>query len=194
VWYAEYDGIWTVREFVVGPAHRVAVGPFELTMREAGHLTEPPALEGIVAITLRAFEAQWEQDAQPRLHALATLSLPAETHAGILYCRQPFPAVFKRNEAASDIYTEYAAGIGRRSFEVFADRTLVAPYDAVIPVGDTDELLRAIHEGVGPDGEPIEPRLRPEEITHAVFEVHWERYALARLRELSLWSSDGQDG
>jgi hypothetical protein len=88
-------------------------------------------------------------------------------------------------EAASDIYYKYTAGVARRSFEVYADHTLVAPYDIGIPEGDTDEMLRAVYEGFAPDGAPIDPRLRPAEIGHAAFEEVWEHLAILRLRELA---------
>ncbi len=184
-WYAEYDGIWTVREFVVCLDHRTAVAPFDLALRGPGHPTELPALAGIAPISLRAFESVWEQFAQARLHELALAHAEGGVDAGSWYFHVPFPAELKTDEAASDIYTEYAAGVARRSFEVFADHTLVAPYDVGVPEGDIDEMFHAVREGVGPDEEPIDPRLRPQEISHAIFETSWEQWALPRLRVLA---------
>jgi hypothetical protein len=193
-WYGEYDGIFPVREFVIRPGNRIAVAPFDMPFRGPDHPTEPPALAGSAPISLQEFEALWEQFAQPRLHALAvTRSAPAG-EASIRYFREPFPAEFKRNEAASDIYTEYAAGVARRSFEVFAEHALVAPYDVVTPEGDVDDVLLAAHEGRLAEGELIDPRLRPEEIHQAVFEALWEQWALPRLRALAELSSNKPDG
>ncbi len=198
-WYAEYDGIWTVREFVVCPDHRTAVAPFELTLRGPSHATEPPALAGISVVAWRDFESLWEQFAQARLHELAVVhpdrvEKVEDAETAICYFRMPFPAVLKRDEATSAIYTEYAQGVARRSFEVFADHTLVAPYEVGIPEDGTDEMLRAAYEGVAPDGAPIDPRLRPEEISHAAFETVWEQHALARLRALAESLSSTQNG
>jgi hypothetical protein len=188
-WYGEYDGIFTVREFVVRPDDHALVAPFDMPFRGLGHPTEPPALAGIAPLSMQEFEALWEQVAQPRLHALAVAQSTVAADASIRYFRSPFPAGFKIAEATSDIYTEYAASVARRSFEVFTSHTLVAPYDVGIPELDSDEMLRAAHEALAPDGAPIDPRLRPEEIRHAVFEAHWEQQALLRLRELADLSS-----
>ncbi len=150
-WYGEYDGIFTVREFVVSPDDHAAVAPFDVPFREPGHPTEPPALAGIAPTSLQEFEALWEQFAQPRLHALAVAPPAVADDTSIRYFRSPFPAEFKVSEATSDIYTEYAVGVARRSFEVFTDRTLVAPYDVGIPEVDSDAMLRAAHEALAPD-------------------------------------------
>ena len=72
---------------------------------------------------------------------------------------------------------------------MFADHSLVAPYDLGIPEVDIHEMLAAVHEASARDGVPIEPRLRPEEISHAAFEDLWEQWALPRLRELAEVSS-----
>jgi hypothetical protein len=184
-WYGEYDGILTVREFVIRPDSSAAVAPFDVPFRGPGHPTEPPALPGIAPISLQEFEALWEQIVQPRLHELAGARPARAGDGSIRYFRSPFPAEFKAAEATSDIYIEYAAGMARRSFEVFADRTLVAPYDVGTPEVDSDEMLRAVREALDPDGAPIDPRLRPEEIRHTVFEELWEQRALPRLRELA---------
>lgn len=184
-WYGEHDGIYTVREFIIRADNRTMVAPFDLAFCMPGHPTEPPALLGIAAISLRDFEALWEQYSQPRLNELA-VAPPAQTADGnARYFHQPFPDDFKVAEAASDIYAEFAADVARRSFEVFADRTQVAPFDALIPDVSTAEMLRAAYEAVDLDGETIDPLLRPEEIGHAAFETQWEQHALPRLRMLA---------
>jgi hypothetical protein len=196
-WYGEYDGTFTVREFVIRPDNSAAVAPFDLPFREPGHPTEPPDIEGIALISLQAFEAQWEQVAQPRLHALADAHPAQAGQAGdesIRYFHSPFPADFKLAEGSSDIYCEYAAGVARRSFEVFADHTLVAPYDVGTPEVDIGDMLLAAHEGRLAEGELIDPRLRPEEVSHAMFEALWEQWALPRLRELAALPSSTRDG
>ncbi|HEX6540953.1 MAG TPA: hypothetical protein VF040_04300 [Ktedonobacterales bacterium] len=184
-WYGEYDGIFPVREFVIRLGNRAAVAPFEMPFRGPDHPTEPPALASIAPVSLQEFEALWEQFAQPRLHALAVTRSAPVSDASIRYFRSPFPAEFKAPEATSDIYTEYAAGVARRSFEVFTDHTLVAPYDVGIPEVDVDDVLLAAREGRLAEGELIDPRLRPEEMSHAVFEALWEEQALPRLRVLA---------
>lgn len=131
LWYCEYDGIFTVREFIVCSDGRTAVAPFDLTFRGAGHPTEPPANIGIEPIAWRTFESLWAEFAQVRLHELALERGEAVAHADIGYFRMPIPADLKIGEAESDIYVEYAQGVGRRSFEVFADHTLVALHDVV---------------------------------------------------------------
>lgn len=184
-WFGEDDGIFSVREFVVRPGNHVVVAPFDIPFRDPGHPTEPPPLAGIELISLSAFQWMWEQVAQPHLNELARARPALTRDVSIHYFRQPFPAEFKAAEAASDIYTEYAAGVARRSFEVFADYTLVAPFDVGIPDVDVAVVLQAMHEGLDLDGEPLDPRLRPEEISHAVFEAQWEQHALPRLRSLA---------
>ena len=192
-WYGEHNGTFSVREFVIGPDHRAAVAPFELPFRGPGHPTEPPELANIASVSLQVFESQWEQFAQPRLHELALARPAVAVDASIRYFHSPFPAEFKADEAASAIYSEYAAGVARRSFEVFADRALVAPYDVAIPEVDSDEMLLAAREARTRDGVPIDPRLRPEEISHAVFEAQWEQQALPRLRMLAALSPSTRD-
>lgn len=194
-WYGEYDGIFTVREFIIRPDGSAAVAPFDAPFREAGHPTEPPIVQGVTPISLQEFEALWERFAQPQLHELAADHLTAAGDADIRYFRSPFPAEFKVNEAASDIYTEYAAGVARRSFEVFADHhTLVAPYDMGAGEISGDEMLRLAREGqLTADGEPIEPPLRPEEISRAAFEMLWERHAIPRLHDLAKSAAGGQN-
>lgn len=184
-WYGECDGIYTVREFVVYSDNRLAVAPFDVPFRGPGHPTAPPALAGIAPISLHMFESLWEQFAQPRLHEISVARSAADTVASTKYFRTPFPAAFKLAEGASDIYAEYAAGVARRSFEVFAGRTLVAPFDVGIPEYDAAEMLRAAREALAPDGESIDPLLRHREISHAVFEALWEQHALPRLRALT---------
>lgn len=189
-WYGEYDGIFTVREFVVrSDAHvaddRVAVAPFDMPFREPGHPMEPPTLTDIVPISLQEFESLWEQFVQPRLHALAVARPALANDGSIRYFRSPSPAEFNPPEAASDIYTEYAAGVARRSFEVFADYTLVASYDVVIPEVSIDDMLLAAHEGRLAEGDLIDLRLRPQEVSHAVFEALWEQWAIPRFRVLA---------
>jgi hypothetical protein len=191
-WYGEYDGIFPVREFVIGPGNRTAVAPFAMPFRGPDYPTEPPALARIVPISLQAFEPLWEQFAQVRLHELASAHPAVAVDVSIRYVHAPFPAEVKRDEAASDIYTEYAAGVARRSFEVFADHTLVAPYDVGTPEVDIDDVLLAAHEGRLAQGELIDPRLRPEEVSHAVFEMLWEQQAIPRLRVLSALSPTTQ--
>ena len=192
-WYGEYSGIFPVREFVIRPDNRAAVAPFEVPFRGPDHPTEPPALASIAQVSLQAFESLWEQFAQVRLHELA-VALPAvAVDASIRYFHSPFPAEFKIDEATSDIYIEYAAGVARRSFEVFADHTLVAPYDVGTPEVDIDDMLLAAHEGRLAAGELIDPRLRPEEVSHAGFEALWEHWALQRLRVLAALSASTRD-
>ncbi len=116
---------------------------------------------------------------------LAVASMNPVDDPSIRYFHSPFPAEFKIAEAASDIYTEFAGGVARRSFEVFSARTLVAPYDGGIPVMGTDEMVRATNEELGLSGASIEHGLRPMEIRHAQFEELWEEHALPRLRELA---------
>jgi hypothetical protein len=186
------QGIYSVREFVLGPGGRAAVAPFERPFRGLGHPTEPPDLAGIATVSLQEFESQWEQCAQPRLHALATARPAAAVDASIHYFRAPFPADFKVNEAGSDIYTEYAGGVARRSFEVFADHTLVAPYDMGIPEPGIDDVLLAAREGRLAEGALIDPQLRPEEVSHSVFEALWEHWALPRLHVLAALSPSTQ--
>lgn len=196
-WYGEYDGIFPVREFVIRPGNRIAVAPLEMPFRGPDHPTQPPALASIAPVSLQAFESQWEQFAQPRLHALAVARPAAAVDASIRYFHSPFPAAFKaafkRDETSSDIYTEYAAGAARRSFEVFADHTLVAPYDVGTPEVASDDVLLAALEGRLAEGELIDPRLRPEEVSHAVFEALWEQRALPRLRVLAALSPSTRD-
>jgi hypothetical protein len=192
-WYGEYNGIFPVREFVIGPDHRTMVAPLELPFRGPDHPTEPPARANIASVSLRLFESRWEQFAQPRLHEFARARSAVAVDASIRYFRSPFPAECKADEAASDIYTEYAAGVARRSFEVFADCALVAPYDVAIPEVDSDEMLLAAREARTRDGVPIDPRLRPEEIRHVVFEAQWEQQALPRLRVLAALSPSTRD-
>jgi hypothetical protein len=193
-WYGEYDGIFTVREFVVRQDEHALVAPFDMPFREPGHPTEPPALAGIAPISLQTFETLWEQCAQPRLQALTRVRPAPVADTSVRYFRSPFPNEYKVSEATSDIYTEYAAGVARRSFEVFADHTLVAPYDVGIPEVDSDEMLQAAHGGLAPDGALIDARLRPKEIRHDMFETLWEQRALPRLHELAELSSSTRDG
>jgi hypothetical protein len=184
-WYGEYDGIFTVREFVICPDDRPAVAPFDMPFRGPDHPTEPPDLAGIAPISLQEFEALWEQFAQPRLHVFAFARPLRANDESIRYFRQPFLAEFKIAEGTSDIYTEFAAGVPRRSFEVFAERALVAPYDTGIPDVDTDEMLESVQQGLDAEGEPMDPRLHPEEIRHTLFEALWEQHALPRLRAIA---------
>lgn len=184
-WYSEYDGIFTVREFVIYPDDRLAVAPFDMPFRGPDHPTEPPDLAGIAPISLQKFEALWEQFAQPRLHALAVAHPLLANDESIRYFRQPFPAELKIAEGTSDIYTEFAAGVPRRSFEVFAGRALVAPYDTRLPDVDTDGMLESVQQGLDAEGEPMDPRLRPEEIRHTMFEALWEQNALPRLQAIA---------
>jgi hypothetical protein len=193
-WYGEYDGNFPVREFVVRQDDHALVAPFDLPFREPDYPREPPALAGVAPISLQEFEALWEQVAQPRLQALAVARPDPALDASIRYFRSPFPAEFKASEATSEIYTEYAASVARRSFEVFADHTHVAPYDVGTPEVDIDVVLLAAHEGRLAEGDVIDPRLRPEEIHHAVFEAAWEEWALPRIRELVESSSSTPDG
>ena len=185
IWYGEYDGIFAVRECIVCPGSRTDVAPFDVKFHEASHPTGPPVITGIERISWHTFESLWAEYSQARLDELALEHGDTVVRADIGYFRMPFPVELKIGEAASDIYVEYAQGAGRRSFEVFADHTLVAPYDIRIPEGDTEEMLRVAREGVDADGDIIDPLLRPVRISHADFEARWEQHALPRLQLLA---------
>jgi hypothetical protein len=138
-----------------------------------------------VPISFGAFEALWEDLAQVRLREAAATQASSAREDDAYYFRGPFPAELKTREGASDIYYEYAGGVARRCFEVFADHTLAAPFDIVIPENGTDDMLGAARLGVDEDGEQIDPRLRPQEVGHGVIERLWEQQALPRLRVLA---------
>lgn len=190
-WYAEYDGIFTVREFLLTGTNTVLVAPYDCSIHDRKDPWHLPDIPGLVRIPLAEFEELWEQQAQAHLNELAA-STRSETFEPLHYFLSPFPAVFKScGEGSSRLYSEYVSDISRRHFEVRDDdAAAVAPFDIGTPEVDGTVVLRAAREGADEVGEPIDPRLRPVEISHAEFEELWERSALPRLRMLA--STDGE--
>ncbi len=184
-WYAEYMGILTLREFVEQPDGTALAAPFDMPFAALRDDEEPPDVPDVSRISLYEFENVWERSAQLRLHQLADLESHAMVSGTVFYIRSPFPAELKVNEGASDIYTEYVAGWAHRSFEVWADCVLVAPVNGGVPEVSGYDELRAAYQGIDVDGSPIPPPLRPEEISHRVFEALWEVHALPRLRTIA---------
>lgn len=193
-WYGEYVGIFPTRQFVVADAGAVAVAPFDLPFgydkdSRATVAGQPPAvkdrlppLAGVEHISLADFERSWELRAQPRCHDLAQHAgrapeIPQDGNA-TMYFASPFPASLKGiddTEGDSTIYVEYADGIGRRSFELWANGEV-----EVSSPGDLSgaELLVAARTGLAWGEEIIDPSLRPVLITHGEFEALWERYVI----------------
>jgi hypothetical protein len=197
IWYGEYSGIFPTRQFAVADAGAVAVAPFDLPFgfdKDSRALVHGlplsmkdrlPPLAGVKPISFAGFERMWESHAQPRFHELAqhagqVSAIPQDGDA-TLYVASPFPASFKGRddtEGDSTLYFEYAAGIGRRSFELWANGEVWVSDPG--EVGGAETLVAA-RDGMDWSGEEIEPGLRPLLITHAEFEALWERYAIPYL-------------
>ncbi len=194
-WYGEYSGIFPTRLFVVADAGAVAVAPFDLPF---GHDKDPratvdgqppavvdrlPPLAGVEHISLADFERPWELHAQPRCHDLAQHAgqapeIPQDGNA-TMYVASPFPASFKGiddTEGDSTIYVEYADGIGRRSFELWANGEVEVSGPGEISGAEVLVAARTGHLWSGE--EIIDPSLRPFLITHGEFEALWERYVI----------------
>jgi hypothetical protein len=185
MWYVEYEGWPAVRQFVITVDDLGRVAPFDLPFHDRTSPDGAPEVSGITVIDRATFEEAWARWAQPRLHEVAREPLALEVLATreLHYFCDPFPAELKgQGESGSLLYTEYSAGIARRHFEVWGDgRVAVAPFDVKVPEMNGDEVLRIVHEGVDAEGEPVDPQLRGEEITHTVFEAEWERLAFPSL-------------
>lgn len=191
VWYGEYCGIFSAREFIIWTDGRVEVAPFDFPFRqETRNPVHPPDLPGVTPVAYSVFEALWERTAQPRLHVLAqahTEPLPDEAH--IHYFHSPFPAEFKFNEGSSDIYAEFAGGVARREVEVWENEAVVSPYECGLADMGAEVYLNAARGGVDELGEPVDLKLRPREISHLEFEAQGEAHGLPRLRALAAQSS-----
>jgi hypothetical protein len=196
-WYGEYSGIFPTRQFAVAGAGAVAVAPFDLPFgfdkdsRALAHglplsvKDRRPPVAGVNPISFADFERLWEAHAQPRIHELAQragqVSVIPQDGDATMYVASPFPASFKGRDGAegdSTLYCEYAAGIGRRSFELWASGEVWVSGPG--EVGGAETLVAA-RDGLDGSGEEIESGLRPLLITHAEFEALWERYAIPYL-------------
>ncbi len=182
-WYAEYQGIFPTRLFVVADAGAVAVAPFDLPFGpdkewRATVDGQPPAVEdrlpplaGVEHISFVDFERAWELRAQPRFHDLAQHTM---------YVASPFPASFKAiddTEGDSTLYFEYADGIGRRSFELWASGEVWVSGPGELSGA---KLLEVARSGRHWNGEEL-GALRPFLITHGEFEALWEQYVIPYL-------------
>jgi hypothetical protein len=196
-WYGEYSGIFPTRQFTVASAGAIAVAPFDLPfgfdkdLRALAHglpssvKERLPPLAGVEPIPFADFERLWESHAQPQINELAQHSgqmsaIPPDGDA-TMYVASPFPASFKGSddtEGDSTLYCEYAAGIGRRSFDLWASGEVWVSGPGELGGA---EMLVAARDGLGWSGEEIEPGLRPLLIPHAEFEAVWERYAMPYL-------------
>ncbi len=185
-WYAEYSGISPTRLFVVADTGAVAVAPFDLPFGpdkdpRATVDGQPPAvndrlppLAGVEHISFADFERPWELRAQPRCHDLARAG------DATMYVASPFPASFKGiddTEGDSTLYFEYADGIGRRSFELWASGEVWVSGPGELSGA---KLLEVARSGRHWNGEEL-GALRPFLITHGEFEALWERYVIPYL-------------
>jgi hypothetical protein len=195
-WYGEYSGIFPARLFVVADAGAVAVAPFDLPFGpdkewRATVDGQPPAVNdrlppvaGVEHISCADFERPWELRAQPRCHDLAqhagrVLEIPRDGDV-TMYVASPFPASFKAiddTEGDSTLYFEYADGIGRRSFELWASGEVWVSGPGELSGA---KLLEVARSGRHWNGEEL-GALRPFLITHGEFEALWERYVIPYL-------------
>ncbi|HEY7020783.1 MAG TPA: hypothetical protein VH349_06660 [Ktedonobacterales bacterium] len=196
-WYSEYSGIFPTRQFALASVGAVAVAPFDLPFgfdKDSRALAPGlplsvkdrlPPMAGVKPISFADFERLWESHAQPRIHEVAQharqVSVISPDGDATMYVASPFPASFKGSddtEGDSTLYFEYAAGIGRRFFELWASGEVWVSGPG--EVGGAETLVAA-RDGLDRSGEEIEPGLRPLLITHAEFEAVWERYAIPYL-------------
>lgn len=165
MWFAEYDSKIACRQFEAH-ASRILVAPYDIPFLDLDHPVQDPNKEGVKQINLGEFELAWEQLAQQRLGAL---SQQATRHQpDVRYFRAAVPS--DASEYGVGIwYAEFAAGIARRQFEMYQDRTLVAPYD----------IQFADQFGI------VETDNHYEEIALTEFEAAWNAFAAKRLREIA---------
>lgn len=183
-WYAEFDGTFSTREFIVG-VDRILAAPFDFRFRAAGHPTEPPPLPDVAAIPLIEWESLWDRLAQPRLDVLASSRDESDEQDSIHYFLAPFPQELKHDEEGSVLYYEYADDAARRHFEVWPNAVAVAPYDTGTPEADLAEVLLMVRDGIDASGQVVDPRFRGRELSHREFEAEWRRHAIPRLRVIA---------
>lgn len=181
MWYAEFDGRFACRQFEVYPTH-TRVAPYDVAFVELDEPGQPPSKEAVADIALAAFEDQWERYAQSRLRALGALYRDLPNSHLVRYFRTTFTDAESQDEAGVE-YVESVDDIVRRKFEVYPDRTLVAPYDIGLPAYVLSEEELAELAELDELGEEIP--IVDIEITLTEFEAAWEAFAAKRLREIA---------